>query len=117
MNFVTQKHKMNSTDIIGSIGVVFMLVAFFINLQDYVHNDHPLYITLNLVGAGFSCYASYMIHYLPFVILEGTWCIVSVWGIYVYFKRDYKKRHIPFFEKEKQLRKFIEKIYNDIEHK
>lgn len=105
---------MSATDIIGSIGVVFMLVAFFINLQDYISNDHPFYITLNLIGAGFSCYASYMIDYLPFVILEGTWFIVSSWGLYVYFRRDFKKRDIPHYdEMEQNLREFISKMYNE----
>lgn len=109
---------MSATDIIGSIGVVFMLVAFFINLQDYISNDHPFYIMLNLIGAGFSCYASYMINYLPFVILEGTWFIVSSWGLYVYFRRDFKKKDIPHYdEMEQNLREFISKMYNENKRK
>jgi hypothetical protein len=39
------------------------------------------FFLLNVVGAGLACYASYLIHYWPFVILEGTWFLVSLIGL------------------------------------
>jgi hypothetical protein len=33
---------------------------------------------LNILGAGISCYASFLIHYTPFIILEAVWCLVAV---------------------------------------
>ena len=33
---------------------------------------------MNIAGAGLACYASYLIRYLPFVILEATWMMVSL---------------------------------------
>ena len=35
------------------------------------------YLLLNFFGAGIACYASYLIPYFPFVILEGVWTVFS----------------------------------------
>ena len=34
-----------------------------------------LYILLNIIGSGLSCYASVLIRYWPFVVLEGCWVL------------------------------------------
>jgi hypothetical protein len=36
------------------------------------------YLLLNFIGAGIACFASYLISYFPFVILEGVWAVVSL---------------------------------------
>ncbi len=69
---------MNLSSIIGSLGVALLLIAFFMNLFKYVSQESKAYILLNIVGAGLSCYASVLIHYKPFVILEATWCLVAL---------------------------------------
>ncbi len=33
---------------------------------------------LNLIGAGTCCYASYMVSFYPFVVLEGVWGTVAL---------------------------------------
>ncbi|AAM31595.1 hypothetical protein MM_1899 [Methanosarcina mazei Go1] len=43
--------------------------------------DTKTYAMLNVVGAGLSCYASILIDYMPFVILEGTWALVAFIGL------------------------------------
>ena len=65
-------------EIVGSIGVFLLLVAFFLNLFGYVAHRALGYQVMNAVGAGLSCYASYLIGFFPFVVLEGTWCLVAV---------------------------------------
>jgi hypothetical protein len=65
---------------VGSLGVSLLLVAFFLNLFRFVRQDSHIYIFLNIVGAGISGYASWLIHYWPFVILEGAWCLAAVAG-------------------------------------
>ncbi len=86
---------MVASDIVGSIGVVLMLSAFILNMIDKLDDDDLLYIVLNLIGGFLSCIASFMISYTPFMILEGIWTIVSIWGVH-----DYMKRHgISFFKK------------------
>ena len=68
-------------DIIGTIGVGLILVAFFLSTEKFIQNDGKLYFVLNAVGAGLACYASLLIDYWPFVILEGTWFLVLVYGL------------------------------------
>ena len=75
------------SDMIGSAGVVLMLFAFLLNILDKLNNDHPLYIILNIIGGILACTASCMIQYEPFIILEGTWTLISTWALYDYFKK------------------------------
>lgn len=67
--------------IVGSTGVLLLLLAFFLNLFEILMQDTKTYAILNIVGAGLSCYASVLISYMPFVILEGTWAIVALIGL------------------------------------
>jgi len=67
-----------TAEILGSIGVLLLLVAFFLNLFGYWSHGGRTYQAMNAVGAGLSCYSSYLIEFPPFVVLEGTWCIVAV---------------------------------------
>ena len=67
--------------LVGSLGVIMLLVAFFMNLFGLLDRDKIGYILLNVVGAGLSCYASYLIDYMPFVILEGAWGFIALIGL------------------------------------
>jgi hypothetical protein len=71
---------MNFNDIIGTIGVGLILIAYFSNIFSFIPKEGKLFFVLNIVGAGLACYASWLIHYWPFVILEATWCLISVIG-------------------------------------
>lgn len=72
---------MNYNDIIGTIGVSLILLAYFLNVFGWLNNKNTLFYLLNIVGAGLACYASWLIRYWPFVILEGVWCLVSILGL------------------------------------
>ena len=63
--------------IVGSAGVALLLLAFFLNLFRYLRADGTLYLLLNFVGAALACLSSYLIDFLPFVLLEGTWSAVA----------------------------------------
>ena len=69
---------MSYSSIIGSIGVTLLLAAFFLTLFRYVSQESRLYVLLNIIGAGLSCYASVLIRYWPFVVLEGCWSLVAL---------------------------------------
>jgi hypothetical protein len=73
---------MSVSSVIGSIGVILLLLAFFLNLFKYVSQENRAYILLNVVGAGLSCYASILIRYTPFIILEAVWCLVALTGLF-----------------------------------
>lgn len=64
--------------ITGSSGVFLLLLAFFLNLFNYTRASSTPYLILNFTGAALACYASWLIQYLPFVILEGTWASVAL---------------------------------------
>ena len=64
-------------DVIGSAGVAMLLLAFFLNLRGLLAAGSRAYQLLNFVGAGTACYASWLIGFMPFVVLEGTWCAVA----------------------------------------
>lgn len=68
-------------DIIGSIGVGLILIAYFLATEKLVENDGKLFYVMNIIGATLACYASFLIGYWPFVILEGTWVLVSLHGL------------------------------------
>lgn len=72
---------MNYNDSIGAIGVGIILIAYFLNIFSFIKKDGNFYFILNIVGASIACYASYLIHYVPFIILEATWAIISVLGL------------------------------------
>jgi len=72
---------MTVTDWIGFIGVTILLVAYFLNLRNILSKDSLQYLSLNFVGAGVACFASVLLNYWPFIILEGAWTLVSLFGI------------------------------------
>ncbi|MEK7795323.1 MAG: hypothetical protein AAB353_12380 [Candidatus Hydrogenedentota bacterium] len=67
---------------IGGAGVSLLLVAFLLNVTGKLAASSRTYQGLNAVGAGVACYASYLIGFVPFVVLEGTWCAVAVWALF-----------------------------------
>ncbi len=83
---------MTLVDWIGSCGVFLILLAYFLNVTSRLGSKNLLFILLNLVGASLACLASYLINYLPFVILEGVWALVSGYALYDYFSKDPAKQ-------------------------
>jgi hypothetical protein len=69
---------MKTSDIIASIGVVILLIAFFLNLNRKLKADSKVYILMNFIGAGICGFASYMVKFYPFVVLEGIWAFVAL---------------------------------------
>jgi len=67
--------------VVGSIGVALLLLAFFLNLFKVISSESRTYAWLNIVGAFVSCYASLLIDYVPFVVLEGVWGVVALVGL------------------------------------
>jgi hypothetical protein len=72
---------MTLTDWIGFTGVAILLIAYFLNIANIIKSDGFIYLFLNFIGAGISCIASVMLKYIPFVIMEIAWTLVSAIGI------------------------------------
>ena len=91
-----------------------MLVAFLLNIVDKLDNDHPFYIVLNFMGATLACIASCIIMYAPFIILEGTWALISGWGIYDYFNRMKANKVKVYFKGGEGIKKPLDYNGNEI---
>lgn len=80
---------MSLSDAVGFTGVFILLVAFLLNLLQVISFRSRIYLLLNLIGATLACTASVMIHYTPFIILEGVWSFVSLLTL---FRTVFKKQ-------------------------
>lgn len=73
---------MQYNDIIGTIGVGLILLAYTLSLFSFITKEGKLFFVLNITGSALACYASVLINYVPFILLEAVWCIVSIAGFY-----------------------------------
>lgn len=78
---------MTFIDWIGSIGVFQILLAYFLNVMGKISTSALSFILLNLIGAIMACTASLLLNYLPFVILEGVWALVSLYSLIKFNKK------------------------------
>ena len=69
---------MTLVDYIGTAGVTILLLAYLLLLMKVFSTTSRVYIWMNIIGAGLSTLASVFLKYIPFVILEGVWTLVSV---------------------------------------
>lgn len=67
---------------VASIGVGILLVAFFLNIFGYVNNKSKLYALLNAIGGLISCYASWMVDFYPFVVLNIIWSFTAILSLF-----------------------------------
>ena len=73
---------MKLSDIIASIGVIILLIAFLLNLYKKLSADSKTYSLMNFIGASICCFASWMVSFYPFVILEGVWGFVALVSLF-----------------------------------
>jgi hypothetical protein len=67
----------SAATIIGFAGVALLLLAFLLNMAKLMRADGYVYAGLNFVGAALACYSSWLIDFMPFVVLEGVWALVA----------------------------------------
>jgi hypothetical protein len=72
---------MTYNDWIGIIGVGLVLLAYFLNTIKLIPENGKFFFFLNVIGGALSCYAAVLINFLPFVILEAIWTVVSFYGL------------------------------------
>jgi hypothetical protein len=72
---------MTYSDVIGFIGVFITLLAYFLIIFDFIPKEGVLFYLMNIIGSALACYASVLIVYWPFVMLEGTWTVISIAGL------------------------------------
>lgn len=73
---------MTYNDWIGTIGIGLVLLAYFLNTMKWIPENGKFFFILNVVGGALSCYAAVLINFIPFVVLEAIWTIVSAYGLF-----------------------------------
>lgn len=73
---------MKLSDILASIGVVILLIAFLLNLYKKLPAQSKAYSLMNFIGAAICCFSSYLIRFYPFIILEGVWGTVALLSLF-----------------------------------
>lgn len=71
---------MQYNDVIGTTGVGLVLLAYILSLFSFIQKEGSVFFVLNIIGSALACYASVLINYVPFIVLEAVWCIVSIAG-------------------------------------
>ena len=77
---------MTFIDWLGFIGVFLILLAYFLNVSGKLKSSDLPFILLNLIGAGIACFASILLKYIPFIILEGAWTLISTFALFKHLK-------------------------------
>ena len=85
--FRENKLIMETSDIIATIGVSLLLIAFFLQSLKVIKAESATYGFLNLFGAGIAGYASWLIPFMPFVILEAVWSAVALYGLIKFYTK------------------------------
>lgn len=73
---------MTKADIIATIGVSILLLAFLLQILKVIKAESATYSILNGLGAGLAGYSSWLIGFKPFVVLESVWVLVSLFSLY-----------------------------------
>lgn len=81
---------MTIVDWIGFLGVFQILLAYILSVTKKIKTNSLIFILLNLSGSIMACIASILITYMPFVVLEGAWALVSMYSLFTY-KNEIKK--------------------------
>lgn len=69
--------------IIGTTGMLLLLVAFVLNLLKRVMQDSALYNILNIIGGGLLTYYAYSLNSIPFLILEVVWTLFATYKLII----------------------------------
>ena len=78
-----------NTEIVAYLGMILILVAFFLETRNVIKSKAPLYLTLMAIGSGLLAIRAYLIEEWAFFILEIAWFLTAVVGL-IYLKRGYE---------------------------
>jgi len=68
--------------IVSLVGAVFVLLAFAAQQLGHINADSRRYQIFNLVGGACLCVAAVAAKQFGFILLEGTWTVASVYGLW-----------------------------------
>lgn len=67
--------------ILQIVGAILVLAGFVAAQLRLLHQGHLAYLVLNVVGAGILAVLALREQQWGFLLLEGAWTLVSLWGI------------------------------------
>tara|TARA_Y100000768_G_C23645584_1_gene526141 strand:- start:209 stop:481 length:273 start_codon:yes stop_codon:yes gene_type:complete len=78
------------TEIVAFLGMILILVAFFLETRNVIESKAPLYLSLMAIGSGLLAIRAYLIEEWAFFILEVAWFLTAVVGL-LYLKSDFDR--------------------------
>ncbi len=66
---------------ISFVGAIMILVAYVGQQMKWMDSRSPLYNLLNIVGSAILCYIAFYPFKAGFVVLEGTWVLISIYAM------------------------------------
>ena len=74
--------------VVSVLGALAILGAFVANQFGWVQPSQLPYAVANLVGAGILTVVAVVDRQVGFIILQGAWALVSLWGIVAILRGD-----------------------------
>lgn len=74
-------------DIVGTVGVATIVVTYILLQTSRIRSDQLSYSVLNAVGATLILISLYFEWNFPSVVVETFWLVISLYGIFRYFRR------------------------------
>ena len=68
--------------VISVLGALAILGAFAANLFGWIRPSNLWYSVANLLGSAVLTVVAVVDRQLGFILLEGTWALVSLWGVF-----------------------------------
>ncbi len=79
---------MTFVDWISGLGVLLILIPFFLTTISRMSEKSVIYFLLNLIGGVLAFWGSILVNSVPFAILEGTWAVVALLGLIKTFRKS-----------------------------
>jgi hypothetical protein len=73
--------EVNMSDLIGTLGVTTLLVAFVMNQRRALSEHSRPFLAMNLIGAALCAVSAWLVKFYPFLVLESVWAVVAGWGL------------------------------------
>jgi len=78
--------KYSLTDLLGNIGVVLITIDYLLLQLNRISSNSLSYSLLNAVGAGLIILSLIFNFNLSAFIMEAIWVVISLFGLYRYFR-------------------------------
>ena len=78
---------MNIIDIIGTFGVIIIIITYFLLQIEKISSKNLSFSVLNVIGSTIILYSLMYNWNLASVLIEFFWILISLFGVYKYFKK------------------------------